>query len=225
MFVEPHFLDPKSSPGEPDILAHTASGDFAIQCKSHDPTSARSFPYDLWQYFAGVFHRVVQDSGRSVHLDVRLHGRLDYREVTKLAKRVAGLVRKGVSTPYALKSSLASFQLTDMGEFPRLEHLLRLKYSAFEQDGPVYDELVPLTSLVEGRHRCASLSVAGRRGEDVTEVVKKAVTSATKAAGTVGPLIVAVHLYHEIDLSDFYERPRVQSNLIPQSLSTIFAIC
>ena len=142
---------------------------------------------------------------------------MDHKQVTKLAKRVSSLVRKGVSTPYPLKANTASFQLTDMGEFPRMEDLMRLKYSAFMQAGPVYDELVPLSSLVEGRSRCASLSVAGRRGDDVTEFVRKAVTSATKAAGTVDPLIVAVHLYHEIDLTEFSDRPLVQSNLIPWS--------
>ena len=84
--------------------------------------------------------------------------------MTKLAKRLSGLVRKGMSTPYPLKSSLASFQLIDMGEFPRLGDLLRLRYSAFTQEGPVYDELVHLPSLVEGRYRCASLSVADRSG-------------------------------------------------------------
>ena len=44
VWVEPHFLDSRSSSGKPDILAHTADRDFAIQCKSHDPTSAGPFP-------------------------------------------------------------------------------------------------------------------------------------------------------------------------------------
>ena len=217
VWAEPLFLDPKSSSGKPDILAHTAERDFAIQCKSHDPTSARHFPYDLWQYFAGVYHRVVQDSGRSIHLDVRLNGRLDDKQVRKLARRVSSLVRKGLSTPWPWKSSIGHFQLTDLGEFPGAENLLRLRLLAISQTDTFYDEVVPLPSLVTGRSRYASLTVTGGKGDDVTEVVRKAVILATKAARTAEPLIVAVHLYHEIDFAEFPDRPLVQSNLIPWS--------
>ena len=215
--VEPFFLDPQSSAGKPDILAHTPDRSFAIQCKSQDPTSARSFPYDLWQYFAGVFHRVVQDSGRSIHFNVNLDGRMDEKQVRKVAKRVSGLVRKGLSTPYPWRSKLGKFQLVDLGEFPRVEDLLRLRMSTFSEDDPFYDELVRLPSLVPGRFRCASLSVAGGRGNDVTEVIRKAVTSATKAAKADEPMIIAVHLYHEIDFAEFPDRPLVQERLIPWS--------
>jgi len=61
------------------------------------------------------------------------------------------------------------------------------------------------------------LAVAGAGGEDLSEVVRKAVTAATKAARTTEPLIVAVHIYHEVDLSEFSDRPLVQNNLIPWS--------
>ena len=215
--VQPHFLDPKSSSGKPDILVHTTDRDFAVQCKSQDPTSARSFPFDLWQYFAGVFHRAVQDSGRSTHLNVVLDRKVEQKQMTKVAKRISNLVRRGVSTPYPVKAAWGSFQLTDMGEYPHVEDLVRLKLSAFVQAEPLYDELVALPSLVEGRYRCASLAVAGARGDDLSEVVRKAVTAATKAARTTEPLIVAVHVYHEVDLSEFSDRPLVQNNLIPWS--------
>ena len=217
VWVEPLFFDPRASSGKPDILAHTPKRDFAIQCKSQDPTSARHFPYDLWQYFAGVFHRVVHNSGRSIHFSALLKGRLDEKQIRRLARRVSSLVRKGLSTPFPWESSLGSFQLTDMGEFPRAQRLARLRLSAFSQAEPFYDEIIPLPSLVAGRSRCASLSVAGGKGEDVTEFVRRATTSATKAASADESLIVAVHLYHEIDFSEFLDRPLVQSNLMPWS--------
>ena len=103
VWVEPLFFDPKATSGKPDIVVHTPKRDFAIQCKSQDPTSARQFPYDLWQYFAGVYHRVVQDSGRSIHFSAVLKSRLNEKQIRKLARRVSGLVRKGLSTPYPLE--------------------------------------------------------------------------------------------------------------------------
>ena len=217
VWVEPLFFDPESSSGKPDILAHTPERDFAVQCKSQDPTSARHFPYDLWQYFAGVFQRAVQDSGRSFHFEAILKRRLDDKQVRRLARRVANLVRKDLVTPSPWRTNHGSFQLTDLGEFPGPEQLARLRLSAFSQARPFYDEMVKLRSLVPGRSRCASISIAGGTGEDVTEVVRRATTSATKAAKIPEALIVAVHLYHEIDFSEFGERPLVQSNLIPWS--------
>jgi len=217
VWVEPLFFDPKATSGKPDILAHTPERDFAIQCKSQDPTSARNFPYDHWQYFAGVFHRVVQDSGRSIHFSAVLKSRLEDKQIRKLARRVSSLVRKGLSVPYPWKSSLGSFQLTDLGEFPRAPELARLRLSAFSQADPFYDELVPIPSLTPGRHRTASLAIAGGKGEDVTEFVRRATTLATKAANADEALIVAAHLYHEIDLTEFPDRPLVQNSLIPWS--------
>ena len=215
--VEPLFLDPQSTAGKPDFLAHTAGRSFAVQCKSHDPTAARQFPYDLWQYFAGVFHRAVHDSGRSVHFGLNLKGKMNEKQVRKIARRASGLVRNGLSTPYPWQNSVGEFQLVDLGEFARPEQLARLRLEAFSARDPFYDEMVRLHSMVPGRFRYASLTVTGRRGEDVTEVIRRAVTSATKSGATSNPQIVAVHLYHEIDFATFSERPLVRDQLLPWS--------
>ena len=215
--VEPLFLDPQSTAGKPDFLAHTAGRSFAVQCKSHDPTAARRFPYDLWQYFAGVFHRAVHDSGRSVHFGLNLKGKMNEKQVRKIAKRAYGLVRNGLSTPYPWQNSVGEFQLVDLGEFARPEQLARLRLEAISARDPFYDEMVRLPSMVPGRFRYASLTVTGGRGEDVTEVIRRAVTSATKSGVTSNPLIVAVHLYHEIDFATFSERPLVRDRLLPWS--------
>ena len=61
------------------------------------------------------------------------------------------------------------------------------------------------------------MAVAGARGEDLSEIVRKAVTVATKTARTAELLIVAVHVYHEVELSEFSDPPLVQNNLIPWS--------
>ena len=217
VWVEPLFLDPQSTAGKPDFLAHTAGHSFAVQCKSHDPTAARKFPYDLWQYFAGVFHRAVHDSGRSVHLGLNLKGKMSEKQVRKVAKRAYTLVRNGLSTPYPWQNSVGEFQLIELGEFARPEQLVRLRLNAFSAGDPFYDEMVRLPSLVLGRSRYASLTVTGGRGEDVSEVIRRAVTSATKSGVTSTPLIVAVHLYHEIDFTTFSERPLVRDRLLPWS--------
>ena len=217
VWVEPLFLDPQSTAGKPDFLAHTAGGSFAVQCKSHDPTAARQFPYDLWRYFAGVFHRAVHDSGRSVHLGLNLKGKMNEKQVRKIAKRVYGLASNGLSSPYPWRNSVGEFQLVELGEFAKPEQLVRLRLDAFSERDPLYDEVVRLPTTVPGQYRCASLTVAGGRGEDVTEVIRRAVTSATKSRVTSNPLIVAVHLYHEIDFATFSERPLVRDRLLPWS--------
>ena len=215
--VEPLFLDPQSTAGEPDILAHTTGRSFAVQCKSHDPTTARQFSYDLWQYFAGVFHRAVHDSGRSFHFALNLKGNMDKRQVRKIAKRLSGLVRNGLSTPYPWQNSVGEFQLVELGEFARLEQLARLRSDAFSARAPLYDDVVRLPSLVPSRSRYASITVTGDQGGDVTEVIRRAVTSATKSAVTSDPLIVAVHLYHQIDFATFSQRPLVKDRLLSWS--------
>ncbi len=215
--VDPLFLDPASSAGKPDFLANTPERSFAVQCKSHDPTAARQFPYDLWQYLAGVFHRVVQDSGRSVHFGVHLKGKMDEKQVRKIAKRVSTLVRKGLSIPYPWQSKVGEFKLTELGEFPKAEQIAKLSLEAFSAREPVYYEIVRIPTMLDGRFRCASLTVTGGPGEDVTDVIRKAVITATKSAETSDPLVVAVHLYHEIDFAEFPERPLVKERLLPWS--------
>ena len=217
MRVEPLFLDPQSVAGQPDFLARTADRRFAVQCKSHDPTAARQFPYDLWQYLAGVFHRVVQDSGRSIHFSVNLKSRMDGKRVREIAKRVCTLVRAGLSTPYPWRSNVGELQLVELGVFPETKHLAQLRLEAFSSGLPMYDEIVSLPSQVGGRSRCASLTVVGGEGEDVTEAVRRAVISATRSAVTPDPLIIAVHLYQAIDFAKFPERPLVRERLIPWS--------
>lgn len=142
---------------------------------------------------------------------------MNEKQVRKIAKRVHGLVRNGVSTPYPWQNAVGELQLVDLGEFPRHEQLASLRLKAFSVRHPFYDEVVRLPSMVPGRSRCASLTVAGGRGEDVTEVIRKTVTAAAKAGATSDPLIIAVHLYHEIDFSTFSERPLVRDRLLPWS--------
>ena len=217
VWVEPLFLDPQSSAGKPDFLAHTAEQRFAVQCKSHDPTAARQFPYDLWQYLAGVVHRVILDSGRSIHFNVNLSGKMDRERVQEVAERVCSLVHAGIRTPYPWRSEAGEFRLVELGVFPEAGQLTQLRLEAFSSGAPLYDELIAFPSRVDDRFRCASLTVVGREGEDVTEAVRRAVISATKSAVTPDPLIVAVHLYQAIDFDQFPQRPLVRKRLLPWS--------
>ena len=215
--VEPFFLDPRAEKGKPDIVAHTSDRSFAIQCKSQDPTAARQLPYDLWQYIAGVFHRLVADSGRSIHFSMGLDGDLGAKQVRQLVKKIARLIPAGLVTPYPWRSKYGEFQLVNLEEVTTSTALLRLRRSTYLHRHPLYDELVRIPSLLHDESRCASFCVGGHRGDDVTAVISKAVTAATASARTSDPLIVAVHLYHEIDFREFPERPMVKEHLIPWS--------
>ena len=217
--TEPLFLDSRSSAGEPDIVVATSDRTFAIQCKSQDPTKARQLPFDLWQFLAGVVHRMVQDSGRSLHLEMTLKGRLSESEVREIAGSIAGLIRKGVVTPRPWQSPLGEFQLVDLGDGLPSSHLEEVVGSVRSRNHPLYAEAVELPSSTLVGRRVSSIYVtgAGRRGHDVTDVIRKQVTSATKVAQSDRPLVVAVHLYHDIDFRNFPERPLVQQRLIPWS--------
>ena len=217
--VEPLFLDPSASKGEPDFLVHTTNGRFAVQCKSQDPTKARQLPYDLWQYLAGVFHRLAEDSGRSLHLAMVLKERLSEQHVRQIAARVSRIVGQGILTPYPWRTAEGQFQLFDLDDKSHGNDPPDAMMSPVVQSTPLYMELIrfPAENLSEARR--ASLFIGGnaRDRDDVTDVIRKLVTTSTRTASTSDPLIVAVHLYQDIDFREFPQRPLVQKNLIPWS--------
>ena len=215
--VEPYFLDPKASKGKPDILVHTPDRSFAVQCKSHDPTSARQLPFDLWQYFAGVFQRLVEDSGRNLHFTMNLQQRLAEKQIKQISRQIARLIRSGLTIPHPWQAKHGEYQLVDLGETPTTRELLGVRRSIFLSNDPLYDELIPVPSWMPGKYRFASLSVGGRRGADVTKVISKTVTAATRSAKASQPLVISVHLYQDIDFMEFPNRPMVKEHLLPWS--------
>ena len=66
--VEPLFFDPRSERGSPDIIVRDGRLSYDVQCKALNPSEATDLPYDVFQFLAGVFARLVEESGRSYFL-------------------------------------------------------------------------------------------------------------------------------------------------------------
>lgn len=215
--VEPWFLDPQSSRGAPDFIARTATGDFAVQCKSEDPTRRGQLSYDAFQYFAGAFQRMVEDSGKSYHLSIQLKKRLDQRRLDRILTRASRMVRRGVVTPAPWRTADTVLELLEIGAGRGAFSLDAVRRRVLGQPGaPLYQELAPrgLGGPVAAR-RLSSLFVSGERGRELHWVIGAAVESSVKRAATDLSLIVAVHLYQEIDFREYPSRPVLKNDFLP----------
>ena len=215
--VEPWFLDPQSSLGAPDFIASTTTGDFAVQCKSEDPTARGQMPYDSFQYFAGAFQRVVEDSGKSYHLSLQLKKRLDERQLDRILTRVSRMVRRGVVTPTPWRTADTDLELLEIGSGRGVFSLDAVKRRVLARPGaPLYQELAPRgIGGPASTHRLSSLFISGKRDKELHVVIGAAAENAVKRSTTDLPLIVAVHLYHEVDFREYPSRPIVKHEFIP----------
>jgi len=216
--VEPLFLDPKSSRGKPDFIVKTPHKEFAVQCKSEDPSAASQLPYDMFQYFAGIYQRLVEDSGKSYHLTLVLKKNLELGHVYKIRNKLATLISKGLTIPYPWSTTYCDFELTEIGKELGTRSINELRRRTLNQKGdPLYHEFVPISDNIlntEGR-RGSILFIFGRRGRELYQFIQSAVTKSVQEAKTSLPLIVAIHLYQDIDLEEFWNRSSTQQYLKP----------
>ena len=218
VYVEPLFLDPKSTRGKPDFIVKTPQREFAVQCKSEDPSAATQMPYDLFQYFAGIFQRLVEDSGKSYHLTLILKKQINLEYMNRIRNRVENLIKQGITVPYTWNTTYADIELTEIGSKLGAQPIeqIRRRLRSLRSD-PLYDEFVPIIDNVPttDARRGSVLFVSGRRGKELDQVIRSAVMMSIKEAPTTLPLIVAVHLYQDIELNEFWNRSSVQQQFKP----------
>jgi len=216
--VVPLFHDPQSTPGKPDIIVQTPKMEFAVQCKSEDPSQAMQLPYDIFQYFAGMYQRLVEDSNNSYNLTLCLKRKIDIGHIYKIRNKLVTLIRGNIIAPYPWSTTYCDFELTEIGNKLDAQSLDQVMRRVVNQTGdPLYFEFVPILDDPGNitNRRAASLFVFGRRGKELGQVIRLAVSKSVKEADTSLPLIIAVHLYQDVDLEEFWNRPSTQQHLKP----------
>ena len=211
--VEPLFLDSQAERGKPDIMVRTPQREFAVQCKSEDPSRAKQLPYDLFQYFAGIYQRLVEDSGKSYSLTLQLKKKIDMEELNGIRNRIKGLIRNRLTVPYAWKTPCADIELSEIGSEMGAQTVEQLRRQALGiKSDPLYHEFVPVgdDSPLGLNRRGSILFIFGRRSNELYEAIRSAVGRSVAEASTKLPLIVAVHVYQDVDLSEFWNRQTTQ---------------
>lgn len=216
--VEPLFLDAQAVKGKPDILIKTSKKEFAVQCKSEDPSKATQMPYDMFQYFAGIFQRLVEDSNTSYHLTLRLKKNIDLNYTNRIRNRVEKLIKGGLTIPYSWSTSYCDLELTEIRSKSAalsIDQIFRRIKN--QRDDPLYQEFVPIldNSTVITNRRGANLFISGRRGKDLEWFIRSVVIKSVNEARTALPLIIAVHLYQDIDFAEFRNRSSIKQQFIP----------
>lgn len=216
--VEPLFLDSQSMRGKPDLIVKTSKREFAVQCKSEDPSKAGQMPYDLFQYFAGIFQRLVEDSGRSYHLSIHLKKNIDIEHVNRIRNRAERLLKRGITTPYPWNTTYCDFELTEIGNRIGALTVDQIRRRVLNQPGdPLYHEFAGIedATLITRARRLASLFISGRRGKELDWFISTSVMNSIREANTTLPLIIAIHLYQEIDFEEYQGRLSYKQQLLP----------
>lgn len=94
--VEPKFFDPRSRPGEPDIVLRRNGKTFNVQCKVMDPSKSSAMPFELFQYLVGCVGRVMQDFMIHGFLSLRLSDILSESASKKDVDHIVSELRNGL---------------------------------------------------------------------------------------------------------------------------------
>lgn len=208
--IEPRFFDPNAEKENADIRVQDGARVFDVQCKSRNPSTSTNMPYDLFQYFAGSFARLVEDAGRSHFLYLHLKRRVDTKDVTKLLNSVRSLIKSGLVTPDWMKSSDWDIRLLEVGYgagMTRPDDLQRLALEA--QGGPLYFEIENLDPRHSGTTLTMGCHINGKRGPGLERYVFNMAEGAAKSYRGNNPLIISVNLYQETDMTEYMNSPRV----------------
>jgi hypothetical protein len=218
VYVEPLFFNPVSAKGTPDFIVKIPHREFAVQCKSEDPSAATQMPYELFQYFAGIFHRLVEDSGRSFHLSLILKKKMDLDQINIIRNRVDKLIKREVTIPYPWSTPYCDLELDEIRNMSARFDIDRI-FSRIKRrsNDPLYQEFVQIedNTALRSKRRAASLLILGKRGEETYQVIQSAIKRSVKDASLTLPLIIAVHLYQDIEWNEFWNRPSMQQQFKP----------
>jgi len=175
-------------------------------------------PYDLFQYFAGIFQRLVEDSSRSYHLSLYLKKNIGIEYVNRIRNRAERMIKGGITTPYPWNTAYCDFELSEIGRSIGQLTLDQIRRRVHSQPGdPLYEEFVGIErdNLIPRGRRLSSLYISGRRGKELDYFISTAVTKSIAEANTTLPIIAAVHLYQEIDFREYQNRSSYKERLLP----------
>ena len=210
--VEPLFFDPASKRGEPDLIVHDGLRRFDVQCKAMNPSASSEFPYDLFQYFAGAYARLIQDSRRSYSLYLNLKQRVDADGVRRLLSDVSKLIRSGVILGGVYQKPAWDIYLVEYGLGQGTESARTAwQLSGVSQGEPLYFEVAEVGPDIghPGLTQIATCYVFGQKRRGLEEFVFKTANEAAQAHRGDRPLIISLAVYQDTDMGAYLNGPRV----------------
>lgn len=210
--VEPLFFDPRSDKGSPDLIVRDGDLSYDVQCKALNPSEATDLPYDLFQFLAGVFARLVEESGRSYFLFLHLKKKLDVKAAYSLCGELRELVTPGLTTSGRFESDIWQVQLVELGYGPGEVTVETARQMALNSPGdPLYIEVADLsaTGASDSAPRVSGCFVSGERRRGLEHFVFSEAQSAAADHTGDNPLIVSVSAYQETDMSAYLNGPSV----------------
>ncbi len=209
--IEPCFFNPNVKKGSADIIVKDGDNTYDVQCKARNPSAAYALPYEVFLYFAGRWARLVFDLGVSFSLFLKLKKRVNCPRIDQLLDSVAPLLSVKSTAPRKTRNDFWDAEVLEIGygtEQTSPESLTDLTlsrsgailYSDMELLRPGTESIPPLIS------DCRIV------GSDQGVIEDHIFTTADKAASAhtgTNPLIISVNLYHEVDIFEYLNSPKV----------------
>lgn len=211
--IVPLFFDPTSIKGGPDIIVEDGPNVYDIQCKSRNPSTATDMPYDVFQFFACSWVRLVKDSGHNYFLFLVVKKKIDMAKARRLLHTLQALIRTKLAVSTHLESDDWSIQLREIGYGPGMITPEEQTNMAHSQSGdPLYIELElirPASKISRSPH-FVGCYITGGKGPGLEHYVFSAAERAARAHIGDNPLIVSVNLYQETDMFKYMNGSRVK---------------
>lgn len=163
-------------------------------------------PYDVFQFFAGSWARLVEDSGRSYFLFLNLKQRIDGAGVRRLLDTIRPLVRTILAIPTRLESDDWDVQLVELGYGPGKlspEEVRGISLSRANESLYMDLELLRPASVLSSSPHVVGCHITGSRGYELEQYVFSTAERAARAHSGSNPLIVSVNLYQEVDMNEY----------------------
>lgn len=213
-YIEPLFLNPISEKGGADILVKDGKTIYDVQCKARNPSVATSLPYDVFQYIAGSWVRLVEESRRSYFLYIIVKQKIDLDGANRLLDKVRSLLRTDLTTSGRLESEDCDIQIIEIGYGEGRLPPQKLREKALQEtQNALYTEFELIKPASQSRRlpHVAGFHVVGNKRHLIEHYVYSTTELAAKSHIGSNPLIISVNLYHEVDMNVYMNGPSVVS--------------
>ena len=191
--VEPRFLDPRSSKGEPDIVLRRDDQTFYVQCKSMDPSVSASMSYDLFNYLIGCLARISQDFNIHSYLTVDIKDNkssFSRKDADIMLAQLRGLLRSNLPTTGLQSFPLGTFTFHHESSRKRQASHLSDNLSIWEK-GFLFQERRSVPSNILKTHKLTTVcKISGGIYPTFEDFVYPRLEQSAKDAPKTNPLII-----------------------------------
>ncbi|MCK4266824.1 MAG: hypothetical protein KAX31_06050 [Thermoplasmata archaeon] len=187
---------------------------YDVQCKARNPSVAIRMPYEVFQFFAGSWTRLVVDSGRSYFLFLHVKQKIDIVGARRLLDTIRPLIHTKLTMSERLETDDWDAQLKEIGYGPGRvspEKLRQMTLSRTTESLYMELESIKRASELSGSPQVVGCHITGNRRHGIEHYVYSAAERAAKAHSGANPLIVSVNLYQEVDMSEYMNGPSVRA--------------